>query len=533
MSGIKRIQQIKKNYSEAELYFHQDLDGVTSYLAMRTYLESNKIKVRDSHVIQYGSLEFNVKHTKEGRLPVLVDFAHVKDMFVIATDHHDSQSGANSDMSTNFKKSRSNVETISGEISSSDIFTHIDIELIRTIDSADFVKWNLKPEDIQLSTFKLDKKLSASENRFRLGLVVNRLLLALKNKRIKVVSLSKTLGHHNRNLLECLVSDSTPSIYSLYLNLKHYINNAICLEYNHDMKSYHDPVKLPTQKELQQNLFDYILSRKEYVLKGENIVKNNAIEYDTEFKIAKQFDVGETFKTGSYDRYVVFKNFSNAEWVCSIYKMGLIQIACNPFSLKQHNIHLGEITKELLEKWKNVLQNFRIPITAIKRISEEESFKLKRKYANYKPIGFIWSDLTTFYGNSILYQPNRKDGDLKTVSFLDVKDISNVDVSYVKNLMNKSYDEWTFGERQEMMNFKVSGYDILQVMSGGHASITNLQGLNFLDERPDAIQKYFGNVVVQCYTIEGNSYQKYISNYEDLMLFFATEYLNILKSKLS
>jgi hypothetical protein len=34
-----------------------------------------------------------------------------------------------------------------------------DIELIKTIDSADFVKWNLNPEDIQTSTFKLDKNL--------------------------------------------------------------------------------------------------------------------------------------------------------------------------------------------------------------------------------------------------------------------------------------------------------------------------------------------------------------------------------------
>ena len=104
MSGIRKIRKIRNAYKEAELYFHQDLDGVTSYLAMKSYLESNKIKVVDSHVIQYGILEFNVQNTKEGRLPVLVDFAHVKDMFVIATDHHDSQAGANSGMSTNFKK---------------------------------------------------------------------------------------------------------------------------------------------------------------------------------------------------------------------------------------------------------------------------------------------------------------------------------------------------------------------------------------------------------------------------------------------
>jgi hypothetical protein len=532
MSGIKKIRKIRKNYNEAELYFHQDLDGVTSYLAMKSYLESHRIKVKDSHVIQYGSLEFNVKNTKEGRLPVLVDFAHIKDIFVIATDHHDNQAGANYSMSTNFKKSRSNVETISGEISSSDVFEPIDIELIKTIDSADFVKWNLTPEDIQESCFKLDKKLTASQNRFKLGLVVNRLLLALKNKRIKVLSLDKKLDHHNRNLLECLVSDATPSLYSLYLNLKHYINNAICFEYNHDMRSYHDPVNLPTQEQIKENLFNYILTRKEYVLQGENIVKNNTLYYNDEYKIVKQFDIGETFKTGSYDRYVVFKNFPESEWVCSIYKMGLIQIACNPFNPIKHNIHLGEITKELLEKWKTVFQNFRIPITAVKRIAEEESFKLKQKYANYKPIGFTWNDLITFYGDSILYQPNRIDGDLKTIANLDINNLSDTEVQYVKQTMNKLYSDWNFVERQEMMNYKISAYSILKIMSGGHSSITNLQGFNYLEERPDAIQKFFGGIKIQKFNQNGEMYYKYISNSEDLLHFFATEYIQILKSAL-
>ena len=532
MSGIKNIRKIRKAYSKAELYFHQDLDGVTSYLAMKSFLESNKIKVVDSHVIQYGSLEFCVKNTKEGRLPVLVDFAHVKDMFVIATDHHENQSGANSTMSTNFKKSSSNVETISDEISSSPVFTSLDIELIKTIDSANFIKWNLKPEDIQNSNFKFNKDQSSEKNRFNLGLVVNRLLLALKNKRIKVTSLDGKTAHHNRNLLECLVIDSNPSIYSLYLNLKHYINNAICFEYNHDMRTYHLPTKLASCQELQENLSNYIELRKDYIFDGETFVKNNQIEYDKEYKIVKQFDIGETFKTGSYDRYVVFKNFPESEFVCSIYKMGLIQISCNPFNSNKQNIHLGEITKELLSKWNSVLMNFRIPISAIKRIAEEETFKLKQKYANYVPIGFSWNDLLTFYGDSIYYQPNRKVGDFKTIDKLDLNDLSNTDSQYIKTTMNKLYNDWCFNEKEEMSNFKIPAYNLLQIMSGGHTAITNLQGINYLEERPDAIKKFFGGITIPRYTQNGELYHKYISNYEDLMIFFASEYLEILKSKL-
>ena len=188
MSGLRNIKQIAKSYKEAEIYFHQDLDGIFSFLAMRKYLEDNNIKVMDCHIIQYGSLEFNVKNIQKGRLPVIVDFAHVKDIFVIATDHHDSQTGANEKMSTSFKKSRSNAETISGEIAT-DIFTDCDIELVKTIDSADFVRFNLKPEHIQSSVFGMNTDLDANTNRFNLGLTVNRLLLSLKNKRIKITSL--------------------------------------------------------------------------------------------------------------------------------------------------------------------------------------------------------------------------------------------------------------------------------------------------------------------------------------------------------
>jgi len=533
MSGIRNIKQIANKYKEAEIYFHQDLDGVCSHLAMKNYLESHGIKVVESHIIQYGSLEFNVKNTKEGRLPVIVDFAHVKDMFIIATDHHDKQAGANSNMSTNFKKSRSNVETISGEINSTDVFTDLDIELIKTVDSADYAKYSITPEQIQKAIFNLNKNAEPETNRFFLGLVVNRLLLALKNKRIKVDSLDGKTHHHNRNLLECLVTDSKPSLYSLYINLMHYINNAISYEWNMDLKSYHNPVKLPTQTEINENLHNYVLSRKEFVKVGKDIVKNKELEYDDKYKIIKQFDIGETFKTGSYDRYVVFRNFPKSNWVCTIYKMGLIQISGNPFkNEKIENIHLGSLTKELFSKHKEALSNFRIPITAIKKIAEAESYKLKQKYANFSPIGFKWNDLVTFYGEEIWYQPNRKSGDLKTVAKLDVTDMQNSDVQFLKNTMDKLWSNWTFDEKQEIANFKIPGLNILEIMSGGHPSITNIQGLNFLDERRDAINKYYGNTTIPYYKEDGSLSYKYINTAEDLMVFFASEYINILKSKL-
>ena len=107
-------------------------------------------KVVDTEIIQYGDKEFAVKKQDAtgDTMPVLVDFAHGKPMFVIHTDHHDSQSGVEGDTATSFRPSRSNVATISDIMSPKDIFPSDDITLISTVDSADFAKYGLEPKDI-------------------------------------------------------------------------------------------------------------------------------------------------------------------------------------------------------------------------------------------------------------------------------------------------------------------------------------------------------------------------------------------------
>jgi hypothetical protein len=157
-SGLRDIKDLAKRYPKAKIYFHQDLDGVTTAIAMREYLESNGIKVVGSEVIQYGDKEFAVKKQDAtgDTMPVLVDFAHGKPMFVIHTDHHDTQTGVEKDTSVSFKPSRSNVATISQVVSPKEIFTQDDITLISTVDSADFAKYGLKPKDIMNFIFKLD-----------------------------------------------------------------------------------------------------------------------------------------------------------------------------------------------------------------------------------------------------------------------------------------------------------------------------------------------------------------------------------------
>ncbi len=46
-SGIREINKLAQRYPKAEIYFHQDLDGVTTAIAMKNYLEQHGIKVVD------------------------------------------------------------------------------------------------------------------------------------------------------------------------------------------------------------------------------------------------------------------------------------------------------------------------------------------------------------------------------------------------------------------------------------------------------------------------------------------------------
>jgi len=158
-SGIRNIKELSKRYKKAKIYFHQDLDGVTTAIAMKAYLENQGIEVVDAEIIQYGDKEWSIKKPDASGevMPVLVDFAHGKPMFVIHTDHHDSQAGVESGTSTSFKSSRSNVETISQSISPKELFPNDDITLISTVDSANYAVQNISPEQVMSYLFKFDK----------------------------------------------------------------------------------------------------------------------------------------------------------------------------------------------------------------------------------------------------------------------------------------------------------------------------------------------------------------------------------------
>jgi hypothetical protein len=585
------ITNIVGSNRKCEIYFHKDLDGVTSALAMKQILKGQyDIETVDCHTIQYGGLEFAVQQPKEGNLAVIVDFAHSKPMFTIATDHHQEQVGAEDTKSTYYKHSRSNVETISGEIAKQEIFPKGDIEFIQTIDSANFLKWDIKPEDIQQSIFKLDKSQPMEKIKFTMGFVVNRLLLAYKNKRITVKSKDGKRDHINRNFLECLLLDSNPNLYSMYNNIQHYITSA---------RTSDRLGKLATPEDLATNLGNYIGRMKTYKDKS----------YDENYKIIQQYGGGDMMKPGSYDRYVVFKNTPDSEFLCIIWPMGLIQVSCNPFKEKKlQDINLGEIAKEVLGKYESVFKRYFISLEAIKQVyetSQDWNQMQKAIGEEYDGIGFKFSDLEAFYMDCIYnkldkvvnilnkvveidfvsvddvyenikvivnYNTNNYIFNIKETELLKdfINDAINADVdrysdligdvpssseskisskqiegaknnitnylksedlivskrdkitvfeglkdTKIKEAMDTNYSDLTYQQKNYLSSLKIPLWELIIRNSGGHPSITNISGLNFL--------AYNKQVMKIIYKTE---------NYTDILKMIARDFMDNLKSKI-
>lgn len=352
-TGIRDISALRKRYPKAEIYFHQDLDGVTTAIAMKKYLENNGIDVVGAHIIQYGDKEFAVKkNDAEGDvMPVLVDFAHGKPMFKIHTDHHDKQVGAEKGTSKSFRQARSNVETISQVVSPKDLFPSSDILLINTVDSADFAKYGLSAEDVVNYLYRFDKESPLQKNKMLLGFVINKLLLAFKNK---------------PGFLEGLVMDSEPSLLSILNNIKYWMKRT----------------NAPKPTELQKNAEDYAKAMKDFPKVSDNIIF--------------QYGGGSMFKPGSYDRYTPFRNNPDADFLIMAWPLGLLQVSCNPFKKERElkGVNLGEIAQEVLGKWEGQLKEKKIPLSTIKWISETS--------VGPESVGFTFKDFDALYGGKFM-----------------------------------------------------------------------------------------------------------------------------------
>ena len=358
-SGIRNITQLRKEFDKVIIVFHQDLDGISSALGMKHYFENYGFKVIGAEVIQYGDKEWSLKVSNPDNkiLYCLCDFAHGKPMFQVHLDHHDRQAGAEETKSTSFRSSRSNVETISQIVSPKEIFPSSDILLISTVDSADFAKYGITPDEVVNYLFRIDKDKSLQKNKMLLGLVINKLVLAFKNK---------------PGFLEGLVMNSNPSLMSILTNIKDWMKKT----------------NAPAPEELQKNAETY-----KETMKGYPKVEDNVIF---------QYGGGSMIKPGSYDRYTPFRNNPDADFLIMAWPLGLVQASCNPFKKERElkGVNLGEIAQEVLGKWEGQLKQRTIPLSTIKWISESSK--------DFRPnsVGFTFKDFKALYGDKFTTMEN-------------------------------------------------------------------------------------------------------------------------------
>jgi hypothetical protein len=277
-------------------------------------------------------------------------------MFIIHTDHHDSQAGVEDSTATSFKSARSNVETISQSISPKELFKSEDIFIISTVDSANYATNQITPEMVMNFIYKYDKDKSIKQNKTMMGLVVNKLLLAYKNY---------------PKFMENLVMTSTPSIENLY-------NNIIKIA---KQGNYAD---VDTMKKNQEK---YIEQRKGSI----QVVGN----------ILTQYDLG-SMRKGSYDRYTPFRIYPDSDFLVTGMggQVGMVQASCNPFKEDRalKGVNLGEIKDQLLYEFKLELEKQILPFKVIKKIAERE--------ATEESVGFTSRDMMALYGKMPSYNPN-------------------------------------------------------------------------------------------------------------------------------
>lgn len=453
-SGIQNIRNIAKEYNRAKIYFHIDFDGVTSAIAMKHYLEQNAIQVIGVEKIQYGGMEYAISKTEPGILPVLVDFAHGKPFMKIHTDHHDSQIQYAS-ASKHFSHSKSNAGTISQIISPKNIFPMEDVRVIDMVDSAGYADENIDIDELKNYVFQYNKGRTNTENHLRFGMVVNKLLLAYKNK---------------PNYLEEVVMTSQPSLYSMFTVMMKIIKSHIA---NGD-KGWVDILQL------QKNSEYYAKAQKDKELPNATIDTIEQLTYGGNALIGNtivQVGGGNMMKTGSYDRYTAFKNYPDAKYFIMIWdSIGMMQVSKNNWNkeTKDDGIHLGDLViKDIFEnKYVPLLnkEKYDISLLAIKKTMEENINDTNEENA----LGFDYNEFMSLFNktydvNERLQMNIEKCMNLKPSQIIPTEEDTDEQKEFKMKIVNL------------LSRFTIPLPEIILKTSGGHPGITNLNGFAFLN----------------------------------------------------
>jgi hypothetical protein len=187
--------------------------------------------------------------------------------------------------------------------------------------------------------------------------------------------------------------------------------------------------------------------------------------------------------------------------------MGLIQVSCNPFKEKKlKEINLGEIAKEVMAKHQPVLSKILVSLDAIKKefeTSQDWKKMQKEEGPDYEGVGFKYSDLSAFYSDCVY---SKIDGKWQ---------ISDISDSNLKSAMNTIYDNMKDSDKSILNSYRIPVWELVARNSGGHPSITNIQGFGFLKYNKTALQAAYET-----------------DKYTEVMKRVAREFVNNLKSKI-
>jgi len=427
-SGIRNIKELTKKYKKAEIYFHVDLDGVTSAIGLKTYLKKYGVKTVGAYPIQYGDAEMSPPKPRPDTLHCLVDFAHSKPMLHIHLDHHDKQAGVSTGTSTSFVHTPSNAAYISQVLSPNDLFPPKDAKIISTVDSADFLSQGLTPVDIMRTVFKVDKSKGADLNHQMMGFATNKLVLAHKNK---------------AGFLSDLVLQSNPSLQSIY-------NTTLRLA---KAAGYRPPADLEREQE------HYIVQQKEKSMGNGTFRDIKALKSGSNVlidgNILVQYGGGSMGKGNLYDRYTPFKNYPEADVLVLMWPMGLLQASFNPFKKIEKKFHIGNLVmKKVMPKYKSKMESNKISLGSIKRQFEKSSTR--------DSLGFTFDDVLALFEDKV----NGLKGSEKWESML-------------RDITNKPYKVLSPKQKKILDKVTITFWDLVMSQSGGHPSITNITNLNF------------------------------------------------------
>lgn len=450
------------------------LDGVTSAIGIKEYLKKYGIKTVGANKIQYGGQEFAIPKPTDKTLNVLVDFAHGKPIMHIHTDHHESQIGYTKKQSTSFSKSPSNVAFISQILSPSDIFPSEDANFISMVDSAGYAKAGYGVEDIVQAIFSIDKEKDLKRNKDNLGFVVNKLVLAFKNK---------------EGFLEQLVMRANPSLISMYVVTKQLMGE----------------MNLDSPSSIQKRGIEYKMAQKGKVKKSTDVNDILKLKNGDQIIISgvvAQYGGGK-MKTGSYDRFTVFKNNPAVNYLCIGWSMGMVQTSKNPFKVGKNPFNLGElIWNSIMPKYETMMKKKKASLKYIKFINEADVKKdivnkiyLKDQNVSKKELlkEASWKDLNKKYTELYNEKPKQPVGytyqDFEN-TYKDFVKLSKKQINKLKLIMNKYNFNLSDWEKKFLDSFRLDLWDIVKQNSGGHRDIYNVSGLNFYGKGyPDALIK--------------------------------------------